>query len=76
MYVCMYVCMYIRKAFYTKSNSQAAEWNKVLSFNWSAAKKTDFDNALEVNYMVLKLCYWTLLKKGRYIYYISGDWRN
>jgi hypothetical protein len=29
----------IRKAFYTVSNSQAAEGNKVLSFNWSAIKK-------------------------------------
>jgi len=47
----------IRKAFYTESNSQAAEGNKVLSFNWSAVKKTDFDNELEVHFMVLKLCY-------------------
>lgn len=47
----------IRKAFYTESNSQDAEGNEVLSFNWSAAKKTDFDNALNVNLMVLKLCY-------------------
>lgn len=47
----------IRKTSYTESNSQTAEGNKVLSFNWSAVKKTDFDNALEVNFMVLKLCY-------------------
>jgi len=43
----------VRKVFYTESNSQAAEGNKLPSFNWSAAKKTDFDNALEVNLMVL-----------------------
>ena len=47
----------IRKAFYTESNSKLQKEIKVLSFNRSAVKKTDFDNALEVNFMVLKLCY-------------------